>query len=107
MPAVQQYRSGSPALILDQIEGAAEDSVETTSAFLMRADSGPKPRRKKLVRRDDREYSQSLRLGVQLFLMALNLWIGIEFYLWVRWAENGGRMPLLTEIRQSVLTVIS
>lgn len=47
--------------------------------------------RKKLVRRDDREYSQPLRLAVQLFLVALNIWIGIQFYLWVRWAETGGR----------------
>ncbi|MGC2109499.1 MAG: 4Fe-4S binding protein [Candidatus Korobacteraceae bacterium] len=23
--------------------------------------------------------------------MALNAWIGVEFYLWVRWAESGGR----------------
>jgi len=51
----------------------------------------PKLGRKKLVRRDDREYSQALRLGVQLFLVALNLWIGIQFYLWVHWAESGGR----------------
>jgi polyferredoxin len=71
--------------------GAGEDSIETASSFLVRADSGPKPRRKKLVRRDDREYSQALRLGVQLFLVALNLWIGIQFYVWVRWAESGGR----------------
>jgi polyferredoxin len=44
-----------------------------------------------LVRREDREYSQRLRLGVQLLFVAINLWIGIQFYLWVRWAENGGR----------------
>ena len=85
MPAVQQYRSGTPALVLDEIAGAAEDSIATASPFLVRADSGPKPGRKKLVRRDDREYSQALRQGVQLFLVALNLWIGIQFYLWVRW----------------------
>jgi len=73
------------------MENAAQDSTETRSSFLVRADSGPNPRRKKLVRRDDRDYSQALRLGVQLFLVALNLWIGIQFYLWVRWAESGGR----------------
>ena len=32
-----------------------------------------------------------MRLGVQLFLVALNAWIGVQFYLWVRWAESGGR----------------
>lgn len=91
MPAVQQYRSGSPASVLDEIAGAAEDSIGAASPFLVRADNGPKPEGKKLVRRDDREYSQAMRLGVQLFLLALNLWIGIQFYLWVRWAESGGR----------------
>ena len=29
--------------------------------------------------------------GVQLFLVALNAWLGVQFYLWVRWAESGGR----------------
>ena len=28
---------------------------------------------------------------MQLFLVALNLWIGLQFYLLVRWAESGGR----------------
>jgi len=91
VPAVQQYSTGSSASVLEEMEGAAEDPIETTSSFLIRADTGSKPRRKKLVRRDDREYSQSLRLGVQFFFVALNLWIGIQFYLWVRWAESGGR----------------
>ena len=91
MPAAQQYSPGSPALVLDEMAGAAEDSIGTVSPFLVRAHSGPKPSRKKLVRRDDREYSEPLRLGVQLFLVALNLWVGIQFYLWVRWAESGGR----------------
>jgi polyferredoxin len=91
VPVVQQYSTGSSASVLEQTEDAAENYIETASSFLVRADSGPKPRRKKLVRRDDCEYSQALRLGVQLFLVALNLWIGIQFYLWVRWAESGGR----------------
>ncbi len=47
--------------------------------------------RKKLVRRKDRDYSQSLRLAFQLAFLALNVWIGVQFYLWVRWAENGGQ----------------
>ena len=50
-----------------------------------------RPMRKKLVRRDDREYSQTLRLSVQLAFLALNLWIGTQFYFWVRWAENAGQ----------------
>ncbi|MFI5349269.1 MAG: 4Fe-4S binding protein [Elusimicrobiota bacterium] len=49
------------------------------------------PERKKLIPRGDREYSQPLRSGVQLFFVALNLWIGTQFYLWVRWVESGGK----------------
>ena len=47
--------------------------------------------KKKLIRRTDREYSQRLRLGVQLAFLALNIWVGVQFYFWVRWAERGGR----------------
>ena len=46
--------------------------------------------RKKLVRRSDRDYSQQLRLGFQLAFVALNVWIGVQFYHWVRWAETAG-----------------
>jgi polyferredoxin len=77
--------------VLDEIEGKIEDANDLAFPFLVHANNGPKPARKKLIRRDDREYSQSLRLAVQLFLVALNLWVGIQFYLWVRWAETGGR----------------
>jgi len=49
--------------------------------------------RKKLVRRTGRDYSQQLRLGVQLAFLALNLWIGVQFYQWVRWAETAGASP--------------
>jgi len=50
-----------------------------------------KPVRKKLIRRDDRDHSQRLRFIVQILFATLNLWIGVQFYLWVRWAESGGR----------------
>jgi polyferredoxin len=46
--------------------------------------------RKQLVRRTDRDYSQHLRRSFQLLFLALNVWIGVQFYLWVRWAETGG-----------------
>jgi len=46
--------------------------------------------RKRLVRREDRDYSQHLRLVVQLAFLALNIWVGAQFYFWVRWAENAG-----------------
>jgi len=47
--------------------------------------------RKKLVRRTDRDYSQPLRLAVQLAFLGLNVWIGVQFYQWVRWAETAGQ----------------
>jgi polyferredoxin len=64
----------------------------SASPVLIDAGKAPKSARKKLIRRDDHEYSQPLRLAVQLLLVALNLWIGVQFYLWVRWAESGGRV---------------
>ena len=51
----------------------------------------PKPIRKKLVRRAGPDRSQALRRGFQLAFFALNAWIGIEFYLFVRYYETGGR----------------
>jgi len=51
----------------------------------------PAPARKKLVRRSTADRSQSLRRTFQLTFFALNVWIGIEFYLFVRYYETGGR----------------
>ncbi|HKU23899.1 MAG TPA: 4Fe-4S binding protein [Candidatus Sulfotelmatobacter sp.] len=48
-------------------------------------------RRKKLVRRVEKDFSQCIRLSMQAFFLSLNLWMGVQFYLWVRWAETGGR----------------
>ena len=48
------------------------------------------PAKKKLVRRTDRDISQQLRLGVQVAFLALNVWIGVQFYFWVRHFESGG-----------------
>ncbi len=87
MPAMPQTDSGSSVSVLDKIE----DTTDSASPFLVGATRNSASARKKLVRRDDREYSQPLRLAVQLFLVVLNLWVGIQFYLWVRWAETGGR----------------
>jgi polyferredoxin len=88
---VWKDNSGSPLSALDDVEHAAQEAVGTAAPFLLEAKNKSKPARKQLVRRDDREYSQPLRFALQLFLGALNLWIGIQFYLWVRWAESGGR----------------
>lgn len=47
-------------------------------------------RKKKLVRRAAPDQSQRIRHIVQLTFVAINLWIGAQFFLWVRWFERGG-----------------
>jgi polyferredoxin len=47
--------------------------------------------RKKLVRREEVDSSQRTRFAVQAILLILNIWIGLQFYLFVRWAETGGQ----------------
>ena len=49
--------------------------------------------RKRLVRRADVDSSQQMRLAVQAIFLVLNIWIGLQFYLFVRWAETGGTTP--------------
>jgi polyferredoxin len=48
-------------------------------------------KRKKLVRRASPDRSQRMRRIVQWVFVALNGWIGMQFYMWVRWFERGGR----------------
>src|SRR5215469_6424074 len=85
-----------------RVPGQAEAAPSSNSLFtspsviaplgegLIRPHPVPVPPRKKLVRRSDRDDSQQLRLGMQLAFLALNVWIGIQFYQWVRWAETAG-----------------
>ncbi|MGB9454564.1 MAG: 4Fe-4S binding protein [Bryobacteraceae bacterium] len=47
--------------------------------------------RKKLVKRAAKDRSQALRRAFQLAFLALNVWVGVEFYLFVRYYETGGR----------------
>lgn len=77
------------------VEARASGSNETPfrDAKLMAPESDNPKVRSKLVRRGDRDYSQRLRFVIQATFFALNLWIGFQFYLWVRWAETGGQMP--------------
>ena len=48
------------------------------------------PRKKPVVRRTVPDRSRSVRRTAQWIFVALNAWIGIQFYLWVRWFERGG-----------------
>jgi polyferredoxin len=46
--------------------------------------------KKKLVRRSGSDGSQRVRQIVQGLFVALNGWLGIQFFLWVRFCERGG-----------------
>ena len=46
---------------------------------------------KKLIKRAAPDRSQHLRWAFQGAFFLLNVWIGVQFYLWVRWAESGGQ----------------
>lgn len=48
------------------------------------------PQKKKFLRRMAPDRSQKIRHTVQWLFVALNLWIGVQFYLWVRYFERGG-----------------
>jgi polyferredoxin len=56
------------------------------SAIPGEAPSRPK---KKLVRRSDKDYSQTLRRSFQFAFLLLNVYLGSRFYLWVRHFETG------------------
>lgn len=49
-----------------------------------------RPLKKPVVRRSTPDRSQIIRRTAQWIFVALNAWIGIQFYLWVRWYERGG-----------------
>jgi polyferredoxin len=50
----------------------------------------PAPK-KKLVRRTERDYSQALRRSYQFAFLLLNVWLGGQFYFWVRHFETAGQ----------------
>lgn len=75
---------------------SASNETPLRDAKVVAPESDNPKGRNKLVRRDDRDYSQRLRFAIQATFFALNLWIGVQFYLWVRWAETGGQMPAVS-----------
>ena len=52
--------------------------------------------KKKLVRRTDRDFSQTIRRGFQFAFLVMNVYLGGVFYLWVRQFEPGGQANSLT-----------
>ncbi len=50
----------------------------------------PRTLKKRLVRRRRRDHSQQLRRGFQIVFLLMNVWLGCQFYLWVRQFEVAG-----------------
>ena len=48
------------------------------------------PVKKPFIRRHVLDHSQRVRHTVQIAFLALNAWLGLEFYLWVRYYETNG-----------------
>jgi len=75
--------------VLVYVEGIVANSMVTATSEKSEA----KPAgtgKKRLVRRGP-DSSQRLRRAVQILFLALNVWIGIEFYLFVRHYETAGQ----------------
>ena len=51
----------------------------------------PAGAKKQLIRRLMPDRSQRIRRIVQVAFLTLNTWIGLQFYLWVRYFEHGGQ----------------
>jgi polyferredoxin len=62
-------------------------STQTANAVV----PGQEKRKKKLVRRAALDASQPIRHVVQAVFVALNVWIGAQFYLWVQTFERPGQ----------------
>ncbi len=56
----------------------------------------PSRPRKRLVRRAPKDYSQRLRYTFQGLFLALNVALGVKFYLFVRYFESGGQTPAVS-----------
>ena len=69
---------------------AGMDGVETRAELKQRPLPTAKAAKKKLIRRADRDYSQALRRGYQFAFFLMNVWLGGQFYLWVRHYETAG-----------------
>jgi len=74
------------------VEGTALGSQNLAGA------RGPwrKPPRKKLVPRTRRDHSRALRRSYQFAFLLLNLWLGGQFYFWVRHFETAGESPYVS-----------
>jgi len=70
--------------------GPSLETAEPLPEYTSPKTSTGKPR-KKLLHRAPRDYSQRLRRAYQWAFLLLNVWLGGQFYLWVRHFETGGQ----------------
>jgi polyferredoxin len=69
----------------------AKESMQQSERLIQLAAAPPATAAKKrLIRRAARDYSQPIRVAFQILFLALNLAIGIKFWLFVRYCESGG-----------------
>jgi hypothetical protein len=75
----------------NEINPAPPPSAVVASRNVSSSKSNSSVPKKKLIRRNDRDYSQALRRGYQLAFLLMNVWLGGQFYLWVRHHETAGQ----------------
>ena len=62
-----------------------------TTPRLTATPSAPAPTKRPFIRRHLLDHSQRIRHTVQIAFLALNAWLGLQFYLWVRYFETNGQ----------------
>jgi polyferredoxin len=70
--------------VLSKLENAVAEAQMTPAVASKRT-------KKKLVRRIAADGSQKIRLAVQLAFLLLNVWLGVQFFRFVRWCETAGQ----------------
>jgi polyferredoxin len=73
-----------------QIHPGNAASAQQVATELARPHTVPRKAKKTLARRRGRDRSQDLRHGFQIVFLLLNVWLGGQFYLWVRQFEVAG-----------------
>lgn len=75
---------------IPETSAPVECLIQNTGAPHLSNSTPTKGARKKLVKRTDVDRSQTIRRYVQLAFVALNVYLGVQFYMWVRFYETSG-----------------